>query len=224
MAQLTPGYLWTTGEGPTPTLMHQMVDESFLVNVLMADLLSTITPIYRTTPVTPATGDVRVGSDGLLEFYFGAAWTTQEADSLQLVVTNNASQTLPKGAVVVPDKNSIGGIVIAASNVTPDVFGVLATTMTSGATGFCYVRGTCQALVTWHPFPGKASGEPLLGPFPNFLIGGFPSPHADKAYSFFTTFEGGPIMSHCFATSLETIPTRPVFPQPAPLVWVRLGK
>jgi hypothetical protein len=223
MAQLTPGYFWTTGEGVTPGLMHQMVDESFLTNVLKADLLASISPVYRTTPDVPATGDVRVGSDGRLEFYFGAAWTTQEADSLQLVVTNNASQTLPKGAVVVPDKASIGGIVIAAADVTPDVFGVLATTMTSGATGLCYVRGTCQAMVTCPIFPGPAPGAFLQGPLPTYAPGGIPYAHADKAYSFFTFGSLGTIMSDCFATSIETTPDRPPTGS-APLVWVRLGK
>lgn len=161
MAQLSPGYSFATNEFVTPTKFHNYVDDSFLVNVKTTDL-SGCRLIYGTTPGTPATGDVRVGSDGRLEFYYSGVWNTQPADELTLTLTNKSGSDLVLGDVVVWDHANSASFTIASLNPAPDVCGVLAANIANNASGLVYVRGVVQCRVA--NGSGGSAGQILRGP------------------------------------------------------------
>ncbi len=161
MAQLTPGYAFATNEFVTPTKFHNLVDDSFLVNVKNADLTS-CRMIYTATPGSPSTGDVRVGTDGKLEFYYSGVWNTQPAEELTLTLTNKSGSDLLLGDVVVWDHANSASFTIASLNPAPDVCGVLAANIANNASGLVYVRGVVQCRVA--TAAGGSAGQLLRGP------------------------------------------------------------
>lgn len=215
MAQITPGHNFFTGEAVQPADFHEFVDDGFLVNVRYEDCLAAGKPIFRTTPSVPATGDVRVGSDGRLEFYFGGAWITQEADAVAITLTNGSGSDLEKGSVVVAKHTTMNEFTVTTVNRPTDVIGVLIQDISNGASGQVCIRGRCQAFVLGNA-GGSPAGTPLKGPDPTA------APVFTRDYISFWTVQtaGIPLMSDTFATLLEDI----VLVNDSRLSWVRLGK
>lgn len=163
MAQLQPGLDFATNERITAAKLHQFVDDAFLTNVANDDLLATIRAIWRAAPGSPAAGDVRVGTDGRLEFYVGGVWTTQPDDVVKITLTNKSGSNLVLGDVVVPDPTNPDSFTISAVNRTPNVIGVLAADIANNASGLVAIRGKVSVRVA--PTFGVAeAGELLLGP------------------------------------------------------------
>lgn len=161
MAQMTPGYFFATDEHVTSTLFHNLVDDAFLINVKNADL-SNCRLIYTSTPASPSTGDVRVGSDGRLEFYYSGVWNTQPPEELTLTLTNKSGSDLVTGDVVVWDHTNSASFTIASVNPAPNICGVLAQDIANNASGSVYVRGTVQVRVAVGA--GITPGTLLRGP------------------------------------------------------------
>lgn len=201
MATLTPGYVF--GKTLSAAKLHQFIDDAYLVGVAQADLSAGLRLLNKSTPAAPIAGDVRVGSTGLLEFYNGATWLTQEADNVAITLTNGHSTQLLKGDVVVPKKTALNTFTIASVNRTPDVLGVLAENIAAGANGLVYLRGLVQANVQATTGFPLAAGTMLRGPDVSFSI--------DRAFC-----EVGNLKSDCFATLLEA--------SGGALSWVRFGK
>lgn len=163
MARFTPGYVFVTGEAVSPTKFHSMVDSAYLIGVVNSDLVTGVKLPNMSAPGSPATGDVRIASTGLLEFFFGGVWNTQAPDTLQLTLTNKSGSNLVLGDVVVADPANANSFTIAAVNPAPNVIGVLAESIANNASGLVNVRGTCSVRVAFGA-AGVASGVPLRGP------------------------------------------------------------
>lgn len=161
MAQLSPGETFQTNQFVTPNDFHDLVDDSSLVNVKTTDLAAARL-LYITTPGAPSTGDVRVGSDGRLEFFFGGVWNTQPPEELDLTLTNRSGSDLIIGDVVTFDHSNSASFTIASVTPAPDVAGVLMANIANLASGLVRVRGQC--LVRVAAAAGLAAGTLLRGP------------------------------------------------------------
>lgn len=147
MGTFTTGHVFSAKEAVTPLAFHQMVDRSYLIGVKNPDFVAGVKLPYITTPGSPATGDVRIGSDGLLEFYYAAAWNDHPADAISLQLTNKSGVDLVLGDVVVPDPANASSFTRATLNPHPVVIGVLAENIANNGTGAVYVRGQCQVRI-----------------------------------------------------------------------------
>ena len=85
MARLSRGITLTPNDYVTQAKLHALIDTAIaaadafpgtptLYQVVMGDLLSTRAIHVAASPASPATNDLAVGSDGLLDIYNGSAF------------------------------------------------------------------------------------------------------------------------------------------------------
>jgi len=121
---------------------------SALVNVDSPSMASGVRLLSTTTPATPVTGDLLVGSDGEIDYYSGSAFLDQDVSYVHLV--NNSGLTLATGTPVILERADLtaGRFTIhgQAGN-APDPFGVTLTSVNPAATCAVAFRGRVQMLM-----------------------------------------------------------------------------
>jgi len=115
MAKLTPGLSLAQNEYLTIAKLYALIDTTIaaadglpglptLYDVVMADL-DTVRAIHvATSPSSPATNDLMVGTDGYLDRWNGSAWVDVGNDPLYLI--NSSAFTLVTGTPLVADETS----------------------------------------------------------------------------------------------------------------------
>jgi len=160
MAKLTTGYAFTTNETVTPTKFHTMVDAAFLTDLVTEELQAGGRFIRIVTPASPNTGDVRVGSDGRLEFFYNSVWNNSPADPQVIVLTNKSGSDLVQGDVVIPDAANPDSFTIATVDRGPAVIGVLNEDIANNATGQVCIRGVCDVRIAPVLIGGQYIAQP----------------------------------------------------------------
>lgn len=167
MGNLTSGYNFEPNEAVTPDKFHDMVDLAFLSNVVNQNIQAGGRLVNVTTPASPNTGDVRVGSDGLLEFFYNSVWNDHPAEPALITLTNKSGVDLVEGDVVVADPANPDSFTVATVNPAPNVIGVLFEDIANNASGLVCVRGEVDVRIAPLFFAGQYiahKGEFLHGP------------------------------------------------------------
>lgn len=152
MGKLSRGITYQPNEYITAAKLYALIDTAIaqadaypgvpsLYDVVMGDLLSTRAFHVAASPASPATNDLMVGSDGLLDRWSGSAWADLAVDFVYFV--NNTGITLVTGTPVVADAASAANVKLLANSVgpTPDPLGVSMGVYANGATAAIQTRG-----------------------------------------------------------------------------------
>lgn len=111
-----------------------------LYDIVMGDLATVRAFHTASSPSSPATNDLRVGSDGALDRYNGTTWEDLTDDYTYLV--NTAAFTLVTGTPVTPDPASAVSCQLwAGSGVCFEPLGISAGVFGNGVTAKIQIRG-----------------------------------------------------------------------------------
>lgn len=203
MADLTTGFTFAPNETITPDKFHQMVDAAFLSNLVTEELQSGGRFIRIVTPASPNTGDIRVGSDRLLEAFYNGVWNDLAVEPEVLVLTNKSGVDLVEGDVVVPDPANQDCFTISTVDVAPNVIGVLFEDIANNASGQVVIRGQVDVRIAPTFFVGQytaRAGEFLHGPDGTSVVAGV---------NVAAPVTSNSPRSDCFGICLQTITTGP---------------
>lgn len=114
MAKFSKGYTFYSNEGLSQEKLHSLIDTAIatqntdrpgtpqIYDIGTNDLASPLRAIHTaSSPSSPASNDLAVGSDGQLDVYDGAAFQDLSVNFMYLI--NNTSFTLVTGSPVAPD-------------------------------------------------------------------------------------------------------------------------
>ena len=158
MARLSRGITFSQNDYVTQAKLHALIDTAIasadafpgaptLYQVVMGDLLSVRAFHVAASPASPATNDLAVGSDGLLDIYDGAAFVDL-TKNVQPFINNHGSWTLVTGTPVVCDPSASGCCTLnSTAGAFPDPLGVCQSVAGPGVTAMIAIRGMCFALV-----------------------------------------------------------------------------
>ncbi len=152
MANLSRGITFSqTNKAVTPDKLHALIDTAIaaadafdgtptLYNIGMADLTTVRAIHVASSPSSPATNDVAVGSDGRLDYYTGSAWADLTTEFIYLI--NNTAFTLTTGNPLVPDPSSAGKCLLwTGSGACHEPLGISMEVTAPGATAKVQVSG-----------------------------------------------------------------------------------
>jgi hypothetical protein len=144
-AGLTKGHTWVNGERVSVANLHALIESGTLDVVTNAELNSGLRLINTSTPGSPITGDIKVGSDGALDLYYSGAFNDLPEDKLSLTLTNNSGLTAVVGDVVFTDPSDPAKFIFwngAADTRGYNVAGVVGeSSIGNGGSGIVYYRG-----------------------------------------------------------------------------------
>ena len=157
MAKLSPGITFATNDYVTIAKLYALIDTAVaaadaypgsptLFDVVMSDL-DTVRAIGTVAaPSSPATNDLTVGTDGMLDRYDGAAWVDLAVDFIYLI--NSGSFTLVTGTPVVIDTSASGKCMLwGTAGVCYEPFGISAGVFAPNATAQIRTQGICPVSV-----------------------------------------------------------------------------
>lgn len=157
MANLSRGITFSSNEQMTPAKLHALIDtataasDAFpgtpaIYNVAQSDLSASRAIHVASSPSSPATNDIAVGSDLKLDRYDGAAWVDLTTTILNLV--NISSVTLVTGTAVIADPASAANCTIwSTAGTCYDVIGVSTTVCAPNATAAIQISGIAPAKI-----------------------------------------------------------------------------
>jgi hypothetical protein len=149
---------FTTNDYISAARLHALIDTAIaagdafpgtptLYGIVMGDFVAGLKAFHLVdSPSSPATNELQVGSDGLLNKYDGSNFVDLTSNLAYYV--NNSAITLTTGTPVVPDPASATGCnIYAQAGTCPDPLGISQTVCAPGATASIAVRGPCIAAV-----------------------------------------------------------------------------
>lgn len=151
MAKLSPGITLSTNDFLTLAKLYALIDTAIaaadaypgtptLFDIVMGDLDSVRAIGTVAAPSSPATNDLTVGTDGMLDRYDGAAWDDLAVDYIYEI--NNSAITLVTGTPLVLDTSAAGKCNLwATAGVCYEPFGVSGSVCAPGATAKVMTQG-----------------------------------------------------------------------------------
>ena len=157
MAKLSPGITFASNEYLTIAKLYALIDTAIaaadaysgtptLYDIVMGDL-DTVRAIGTVaSPSSPATNDLTVGTDGMLDRYTGSAWADLAVDFVYLI--NNTAFTFVTGTPVVIDTSAVGNCKLwNTTGVCYEPFGVSGTVCAPGATATVKTQGIAHVRI-----------------------------------------------------------------------------
>jgi hypothetical protein len=151
MGKLSRGISYQSNESLAIAKLYALIDTAIaagdafpgspsIYDIVMGDL-TTVRAIHTaSSPASPATNDLAVGSDGLLDRYTGSAWVDLTEDVIYLV--NNASFTLITGTPVIADAASAANCNLwNTAGICPEPLGLSMGVFPNGATAAIRIHG-----------------------------------------------------------------------------------
>ncbi len=158
MAKLSRGITFAANDYITAAKLHALIDTAIaqadafpgvptIYDVVMGDFASGVRAFHTAaSPASPASNDLAVGSDGLLDRYTGSTWVDLASDFITLV--NNSSFTLVTGTPVVADATSGSNCNLwAGSGVCPEPLGISTGVAAPSANATLQIRGLARCRV-----------------------------------------------------------------------------
>ena len=157
MGKLSRGITFKTNSHVTQAMLHALIDTAVaasdafpgtptLYDIVMADLLTVRAFDVEDAPTAPATNDMKVGSDGFLDVYDGAAWQDLTNDYIYLL--NNSGSAVATGNPVVADATAANKCRLwFGQGVCFEPLGVAITAAAHGATLKVQIRGIAPVFV-----------------------------------------------------------------------------
>ena len=104
MTTINPGVSITTNLALSPANLNNIVDQARLSGLTASPLISGLHFFNKARPGSPVDGDNNVDSTtGKIEFHDGSDWSFDRAEPLTVSLTNQHTETMTAGDVVVSD-------------------------------------------------------------------------------------------------------------------------
>ena len=169
MAKLVRGTTFSTGEGPTASMLNDHVDDALLYSVTSACSASgtnLATIQGGASPPAGADGDPYVTTAGELKFHDGVDYESVVSSHIARTITlqNSSGQNMTAGDVVILDSAQDMGCCLSTSTVDcSKVIGVLKQNLVDTEWGEVYVRGICEVKIdTAFSTPARAPPGSLI--------------------------------------------------------------